>query len=39
MFRKISKFFIPAAIAAIAYVLIKHVEITATVEVDTEDEE
>lgn len=39
MLRKISKFLIPAAIAAIAYLLITHVEISASVEVDTEDEE
>ncbi|MDY4487871.1 MAG: hypothetical protein SPE18_07455 [Candidatus Limivicinus sp.] len=39
MLRKISKFLIPAAVAAIAYFLIKHVEITATVEVDTDDED
>lgn len=38
MLRKISKFLIPVAIAAIACFLISHIELTATVEADADDD-
>lgn len=39
MLRKLGVFFVAIAVAKIAYSLIKGVEVTATFEVDTEDEE
>lgn len=39
MLHKASKVFIAAVVAAVAYVLFKNIEVTATVEVDMEDGE